>query len=188
MRHTLLVVLTATLVAGCRRDVVTEPQAALSSAVRSMAGTRPSPLFIIDGVPAPVIARADVDKLDIASVEVVRGQAAVDLYGARAANGVVAITTTAAARRGGSRAPVTADPRGDDSRSARSSLEPAADSMTRPLYILDGVPLPRLTSDSLEKLNIESIEVVKGAAAVALYGERGRNGVIAIRTKGAKKK
>lgn len=51
-----------------------------------------------------------------------------------------------------------------------------------PLYIVDGViltgPLPDLNS-----LDIESIEVVKGAAGASLYGARAGNGVIQITTK-----
>lgn len=51
-----------------------------------------------------------------------------------------------------------------------------------PLYIVDGVILSSSTVD-VESLDIESIEVVKGAAAASLYGSRAANGVINIRTK-----
>lgn len=54
-----------------------------------------------------------------------------------------------------------------------------------PLYIVDGVilngPLPDFNS-----LDIESIEVVKGAAGASLYGARAGNGVIQITTKTGK--
>jgi TonB-dependent SusC/RagA subfamily outer membrane receptor len=51
-----------------------------------------------------------------------------------------------------------------------------------PLYILDGVVL----SSSIQDINaadIESVEIVKGAAASTLYGSRAAAGVIAITTK-----
>jgi TonB-linked SusC/RagA family outer membrane protein len=55
-----------------------------------------------------------------------------------------------------------------------------------PLFVVDGVILAstfdRSTTD-LSSLDIESIEVVKGAAAASLYGSRAANGVIQIRTK-----
>jgi TonB-linked SusC/RagA family outer membrane protein len=51
-----------------------------------------------------------------------------------------------------------------------------------PLYIVDGVILGASNVD-IESLDIESIEVVKGAAAASLYGSRAANGVINIRTK-----
>lgn len=50
-----------------------------------------------------------------------------------------------------------------------------------PLYIVDGVILSEGTVD-LGSLDIESIEVVKGAAAASLYGSRAANGVVQIRT------
>lgn len=51
-----------------------------------------------------------------------------------------------------------------------------------PLYIVDGVILGASSVD-IEALDIESIEVVKGAAAASLYGSRAAAGVINIRTK-----
>jgi len=54
-----------------------------------------------------------------------------------------------------------------------------------PLILVDGVQL----SGSLADINsddVESIEVVKGAAASALYGSRAGNGVIAVTTKRGK--
>lgn len=54
-----------------------------------------------------------------------------------------------------------------------------------PLYIVDGVVISGGMPD-LNPLDIESIEVVKGAAASSLYGSRAGNGVINIRTKSGK--
>ncbi len=52
-----------------------------------------------------------------------------------------------------------------------------------PLIVVDGVimgPESRFDIESLDTQTIERIEVVKGGAAEALYGERGANGVINI--------
>jgi TonB-dependent starch-binding outer membrane protein SusC len=69
----------------------------------------------------------------------------------------------------------------------------------RPLYVMDGVPLndENLTAtqggQSLNPLvginqnDIESLTVLKDAAATAIYGSRGSNGVILITTKSGKK-
>jgi TonB-linked SusC/RagA family outer membrane protein len=54
-----------------------------------------------------------------------------------------------------------------------------------PLYLLDGVPLQGSLPD-ISPSDIESIEVVKGAAAAALYGARAGAGVINITTKSGK--
>ena len=55
-----------------------------------------------------------------------------------------------------------------------------------PLIVVDGVILSQSFNGStadLESLDIESVEVVKGAAAASLYGSRASAGVIQIRTK-----
>jgi len=55
-----------------------------------------------------------------------------------------------------------------------------------PLFIIDGVPT---TSDAYKDLSpdaIESIQVLKDAAAASIYGARASNGVIIITTKGPK--
>ncbi len=55
-----------------------------------------------------------------------------------------------------------------------------------PLYIVDGFQL----DNALNVINpndIESIDVLKGASAIAIYGARGSNGIIVIKTKSGKK-
>jgi TonB-linked SusC/RagA family outer membrane protein len=54
-----------------------------------------------------------------------------------------------------------------------------------PLYIVDGVILGSNISD-INPADIESVEVVKGAAASTLYGSRAASGVIQITTKRAR--
>ena len=74
----------------------------------------------------------------------------------------------------------------------------------QPLYVVDGVPLQQTTFSGTQKgqdefanavggisninpNDIESMTVLKGAAATALYGSRAANGVIMITTKSGKK-
>jgi len=54
-----------------------------------------------------------------------------------------------------------------------------------PLYIVDGVQVENALS-VLSPQNIQSIDVLKDAAATAIYGARGGNGVIIITTKSGK--
>src|SRR5690606_25121696 len=69
-----------------------------------------------------------------------------------------------------------------------------------PLYVIDGIPLSKASAsynfsgeyrqDPLSMINpsdIETIDVLKDAAATAIYGSRGTNGVIMITTKQGKK-
>ena len=87
-----------------------EPGASASIKIRggaSLSGTN-QPLFVVDGVPidnstsstsggdgSTVSANraADINPSDISSVDILKGSAAAAIYGARAANGVVLITT-----------------------------------------------------------------------------------------------
>jgi len=55
-----------------------------------------------------------------------------------------------------------------------------------PLFVVDGVPISPGPNGTLSWLNphdIASIEVLKDAASTAMYGVRGGNGVIVIKTK-----
>ena len=54
-----------------------------------------------------------------------------------------------------------------------------------PLYVVDGVPIPDI--GRLNPNDIESITVLKGANAAALYGSEGVNGAIMINTKAGKR-
>jgi TonB-linked SusC/RagA family outer membrane protein len=74
---------------------------------------------------------------------------------------------------------------------------------TQPLFIVDGIPFDNGVNDDvfgaargtqfsnrafdLDPNNIESITVLKGAAAAALYGSRATNGVVVVTTKAGKK-
>ena len=58
-----------------------------------------------------------------------------------------------------------------------------------PLYILDGVPFAPGANGSLVGINpydIASIRVLKDAADITMYGVRGANGVIVIKTRSAR--
>jgi TonB-dependent SusC/RagA subfamily outer membrane receptor len=56
----------------------------------------------------------------------------------------------------------------------------------QPLYVLDGIPIqpgPNGSLTGISPFDIASIEVLKDAAGTALYGVRGANGVVVIKTK-----
>jgi TonB-linked SusC/RagA family outer membrane protein len=55
---------------------------------------------------------------------------------------------------------------------------------SQPLIVVDGVPI-REDLSNISSYNIESVEVLKGPNAAALYGSEAQNGVILIETKGA---
>ncbi|MCW3168790.1 SusC/RagA family TonB-linked outer membrane protein [Chryseobacterium sp. 09-1422] len=57
---------------------------------------------------------------------------------------------------------------------------------TEPLYIVDGFQFDNALN-IINPNDIESIDVLKGASAIAIYGSRGSNGIIVIKTKTGKK-
>ncbi|WP_341217183.1 TonB-dependent receptor plug domain-containing protein, partial [uncultured Wocania sp.] len=54
---------------------------------------------------------------------------------------------------------------------------------SQPLYVIDGILVSGDVDDLIDVNNIESITVLKGASAGALYGSRAANGVIIITSK-----
>jgi len=51
-----------------------------------------------------------------------------------------------------------------------------------PLYVIDGFPSSSSNPSILNNSDIQSIEILKDASAVAIYGSRGANGVVLITT------
>lgn len=82
--------------------------------------------------------------------------------------------------------PVPAPPPPPPAKSTTPPPPPPKDlvdgSMPDPLYVIDGVISDKDLSD-ISPDDIQTIEVLKGESAVTIYGEKGRNGVIAITMK-----
>ena len=54
---------------------------------------------------------------------------------------------------------------------------------TEPLFIIDGVPVDEDNFRSLNPNEIESASILKDAGAIAIYGNRGANGVVIVKTR-----
>ena len=52
-----------------------------------------------------------------------------------------------------------------------------------PLYIIDGIPVDAETINNINHNDIENVQVLKDVSATSIYGNRGANGVIVIKTK-----
>ena len=72
--------------------------------------------------------------------------------------------------------------RGKNSIPAGGSISASAESVNKPLLVIDGV-LSYGSINSINTADIESIDVLKDASAAAIYGSRAANGVIIITTK-----
>lgn len=162
-----------------------------------------SPLFVVDQVIFEPGEVQDLDSEEIESVKVLKGEAAASRFGDQGSAGVVLITTKGGdgpqeveivepdyieGKVAGARIVVgqtldtsSGEPRGD----VRITSESEGEEAERPLVVVDGVPAEGSdgASATMDAENIESVEVLKGAAAAERYGERGRHGVILIKTR-----
>ena len=125
-------------------------------------------LFVVNGeIKSPGFSVDSIDATQIYSMNILKGDEALQFYGEKGKNGVIVISTK------------------DFMYSHRIiHFGRPLDAAHQPLYVIDGV----IMSDSqmLSKIkpdDIESINVVKDAAARAIYGEKGKNGVIVITMK-----
>jgi hypothetical protein len=115
------------------------------------------PLYVIDGVIVPRDSLKTLHTDQIASIRVLKDSAADKKYGEKGKNGVIQIYMKG--MKG-----INAMPKGV-------------------LYFVDGREMAR---DSVMQLNtddIESVHVLKGEQARAMYGEKGKDGVILITLK-----
>jgi TonB-dependent SusC/RagA subfamily outer membrane receptor len=157
----------------------------------------PQPLYVVDGE----IYRGDIKDKDIPadnveSINVLKDKSAIDKYGDDGKNGVIEITT----KKGETKNSLTIN---NGTVYDNNGSKYFADKMTitntsgtikdikildsndnkTPLYVVDGKPYDGDIKD-IPTDNVESVNVLKGDAATAVYGtEGGKNGVIEIKTK-----
>ncbi|HEU4555932.1 MAG TPA: TonB-dependent receptor plug domain-containing protein [Chitinophaga sp.] len=155
-------------------------------------------ILFIDGVRTENSALERLDKGDIESVNVWKGDEAVKRYGKDGKNGVLFITTKKGKQTinipgSGENNIVVLGYKGKadtvrvvDRHTNRSSVVTftGIDSLhPQPLVIIDGVPAKVNAVKSLSPGSITAISVLKDKTATSLYGNAGRNGVILVTTK-----
>ncbi len=124
------------------------------------------PLYVVDGVEVTNIDYLKPETIE--SISVLKDAEATSIYGDKGKNGVVLVTTKAADKKG------AVQPFEKNSVRISDNKEP--------LYVVDGKPVAGI--NELDPGDIESMTVLKGAEATALYGTvGGKNGVIQVRTK-----
>lgn len=196
-----------------RAEPVQDLQLDAAGALVEVEGTAqaPDPLIVVDGE----IHEGAVSLLapeEIERIEVLKGPAALSAYGEAGADGVVSITTRAAARAWGEPSDSDAGAVSIGASEARSSgtvrirarpstgafrVDPLpeaeeAEGVLRRLEVsalegavvlIDGVEAEDGIPTSLRPEDIDRVEVIKGEAATRLHGPRAVEGVIRITTK-----
>jgi TonB-dependent SusC/RagA subfamily outer membrane receptor len=123
-------------------------------------------LYIFNGVQMPEgWSPKSIPDSNIQSVDVVKGEMAVSLFGSRGVNGVIAITT----KISGSTLIRLRDP-----------------GVRQPLYVVDGIEEDSAQVSKIPPSEIQSVLVLKGEEAEKRYGrEKAKNGVVVISLKKA---
>lgn len=141
------------------------------------------PLLVVDGVVQAdrEAALSDLRPSRIESIEIVKGEAALQLYGEQGRDGVILVTTKEATGSA-----VRADPLAAEPGEARFRIRGHASGLgDAPLIVVDGVIQGAgISLDDLNAQEIDRVEILKGAAARGRYGERARDGAIVITTRG----
>jgi len=150
------------------------------------------PLIYLDGVLIDKKAMDQLNPSQIFSISVLKDQSATAVYGEKAKNGVILITTKEKAgkstgEKSGNEEMVvvgygkkTVGQKPSSSTVAIRSIDDA----NPPLIYLDGIPITKAAMDQLDPEIFKSISVLKDKSATDIYGEKAKNGVILITSKG----
>lgn len=129
-----------------------------------------------------------ISSKDIESVDVIKGDDAKQIYGSKAQNGVFLMKTKSYLETGVGYTPGIIDlPRGDgttqkDTSKITVTLDASRPQNTKPLILVDD----KVYKGDIKDINpndIASVNVMKNAAALTIYGGGGVTGAIVIRTK-----
>ena len=145
------------------------------------------PLFILD---RKEISNKEINDLvdpnNIKSINVLKGAAAIKLYGDKGKNGVVEIFSKSKTEKKNSFTnndinikeliKMATTVKGNNPVESNSSHK-------TPLFILNGKEASKNEISNLDRNKIETVFVLKGKAAIKLYGKKGKDGVIIITTK-----
>jgi len=143
------------------------------------------PLIVLNGTISSKEQLKSITPEEIESTAILRDKGAVAIYGERAKDGVVLITTKKGNVNGKSEKELKGKVTGfmvkQDSVGTTKShtIKYPVDV----LYVIDGVKVGSEDMKDVDPNNIESIHVIKDSPAMVKYGREGKNGVIEVTTK-----
>ena len=142
------------------------------------------PLIVLDGtVKGKDFDIESVNSENVESINVWKGEWATEKYGEDAVDGVVEIQTKEKNTFVHAKEKPTVIGVIEEPADPSGKVVIRADNGQQPLYVLDGIPMEGKFVLELHPEKIESVTVLKGKSAKAIYGEKGENGVIVIETK-----
>jgi len=144
-----------------------------SCGIRQGGSARPHYTFqaepiVLEAAPGSVLKAGDV-------IEAVNGEPIMTQTGADRFTYPQAGQVTLTVRRANARVQLTTSTAGCENKPSHPK------DVSQPLIIVDGVAVTDI--DQVKPADIDNVEVLKGTAATAVYGDRARNGIIVITTK-----
>ena len=134
--------------------------------------------WLVDGVASTEAAARQIPRDSIASVEVKKFDGRSHIYITKLSQRTAVASVSKSdlmPRRRVSASGDTLPPIG-----AMPNAGPGA---PQPLLLIDGVRSERSSLMAIDRTRIESVEVLKGALAIEMYGADAKNGVIVVKTK-----
>jgi hypothetical protein len=148
--------------------------------IKNTGGQNGQPLYIVDGIETDNIEI--INPNDIKSIDVFKGESGFELYGDKGRNGAVLITTKSGSND--KRAKINTNDTIQPPKVVKI-LKYGDEDLSQALYLVDGEEVKNL--EDVDSQNVEKVKVLKPNAAVSLYGEKGKNGVVLISTKNDQK-
>ncbi len=124
---------------------------------------------------------SDLDPNKIGSINILKGKTALDKYGQKAAYGVLEVITGDGFTEEDLNMLVSSY--GQNERDEEGPME-KFDTETQPLFYVDGVPTEKSYLKNIDPNDIKKINVLKDKKATKKYGQKAKNGVVEIFTKG----
>jgi len=142
----------------------------------AQSSTTEKPLFVVNGERTQYTDLSHIKPNDIESIQVLKNEKAIDQFGEAGKNGVVVITLKNFKKPEVTEEPVHQNP---------NVFLYSPSTGVQPLFVLDGKIIQREEVEKIDTRNIESIDVLKGEKATDQYGDKGKNGVVVIKSKKA---
>jgi TonB-dependent SusC/RagA subfamily outer membrane receptor len=151
------------------------PPAPADSQKTVFAATGSKPLYIYAGLRISESQMNEIDKNNIASIDVLKGETATKLYGEQGKNGVIIITPKNVTLNSKSLQQTK-----NAWRSLSTNSSGGLQATNAPMYIINNEKATPGQLKAIPPENIAAINVLKGENATRVYGDEGKNGVVEI--------
>jgi beta-lactamase regulating signal transducer with metallopeptidase domain len=196
-KYTLIIPLLITFIFNCNTQVIAQSKdESVNLTAKSDSGLiiklkdNDYPIILIDGKESDKSELNSLKPTNIASINILKGEAATQFYGNKGINGVMQITTkqqgqsswTVSSKRNEQVIYATTDTiYVNDKPNVLQKLVNEYDK--DPLYILDGKEINKKELELIDEQTINSLSRITGEQAINKYGENAKNGVVVIQSK-----